>query len=260
VSTAISHSLILGIVQGLAEFLPVSSSAHLILLPRFMKWEDPGLAYDVSLHLGTLAALVVYYRKELYAMVFHLDEPAQRKTLTYLIVATVPGAMAGVLLEHKAETIFRSPVLIGGALIIMGALLALADWMSKNDVLIADMPWRAALAIGIAQSFALIPGVSRSGITITVALFLGLERREAARFSFLMSIPIIAGAGLLKSKAILHSPDKLALGVGFAGAAVAGLFAIWFLFKIIQTRRYMPFVVYRWVLGLFVLLNLAKFQ
>ena len=257
---SILHSLILGIVQGLAEFLPISSSAHLILLPRFMKWEDPGLAYDVALHLGTLVGLLAYYWKELCAMVVHFDEPAQRKTFTYLILATIPGALAGVLLEHKAETVFRSPVLIGTVLIILGALLALADWTSKNDTSIADMTWRAALAIGIAQSFALIPGVSRSGITITVALFLGLERREAARFSFLMSIPIIAGAGLLKSRAILHSPDILALGVGFAGAAVAGLFAIWFLFKIIQTRHYIPFAIYRWVLGLFVLLNLAKFQ
>jgi undecaprenyl-diphosphatase len=150
-------------------------------------------------------------------------------------------------------------VLIAGALILMGTLLALADWMSKGDKTIAELSIGMAIGIGLAQSFALIPGVSRSGVTITTALFLGLNRRDAAKFSFLMSIPIIAGAGVLKCKAILHSPDKMALGAGFLASAVAGLFAIWLLFKIIQTKRYTPFVVYRWALGLFVLMNLPHF-
>jgi undecaprenyl-diphosphatase len=254
-----SHALILGLVQGLTEFLPISSSAHLILIPRYLGWEDPGLAFDVALHLGTLGGVLIYFWKDLLHLLTHIGEPKERKTVLCIIAATIPGALAGLLLEHKAETIFRSPALIAVVLIIMGTLLGLADWLSKGDKTIADLSIGAALGIGLAQGFALIPGVSRSGITITTALALGLNRREAAKFSFFMSIPIIAGAGILKSKAILHSPDKLALGMGFLASVTAGLFAIWLLFKIIQTRRYTPFVVYRYVLGLFVLLNPARF-
>ena len=178
-------------------------------------------------------------------MAAHVGEPQERNTVTCPVLATIPGALAGLLLEHKAETVFRSPALIAGVLILYRELLGLADWLSKGNKSIADLSIGAALGIGLAQGFALIPGVSRSGITITMALALGLDRREAAKFSFLLSIPIIAGAGVLKSKAILHSPDKLALGLGFFASATAGLFAIWLFFKIIQTRRYTPFVVYR---------------
>jgi undecaprenyl-diphosphatase len=250
VSPAHWQSLVLGIVQGLTEFLPVSSSAHLILIPRYFGWEDPGLSYDVALHLGTLAGVLIYFWRDLWNMV---ALPSERKTLGFLIIATVPGAIAGLLLEHKAETVFRSPALIAYALIILGAFLAWADWRLKGNKTIADLTVATAGLIGLAQGFALIPGVSRSGITITTALALGLQRREAARFSFLMSVPIIAGAGILKFKAILLSPDKAALGIGFLSAAVAGFFAIWALMTYVQTRRYTPFVIYRWILGIFVL-------
>jgi len=254
------HALVLGLVQGLTEFLPISSSAHLILIPRYLGWEDPGLAFDVALHLGTLAGVLIYFWKDLCHLATHLGDQKERNTVLFLIVATIPGGLAGFLLEHKAETVFRSPLLIAGVLIGMGTLLGLADWFSKGNKTIADLTIGAALILGLAQGFALIPGVSRSGITITMALVLGLNRSESAKFSFLMSIPIIAGAGILKSKAIMHSPDKFALGVGFLAATVAGLFAIWLLFKIIQTKRYTPFVLYRWALGAFVLLNLARFN
>jgi len=253
------HALVLGLVQGLTEFLPISSSAHLILIPRYLGWEDPGLAFDVALHLGTLAGVLIYFWKDLWHLTTHLGEQKERNTVLFLILATIPGALAGLLLEHRAETVFRSPMLIASVLIVMGTFLGLADWLSKGNKTMADLTVGSALGIGLAQAFALIPGVSRSGVTITLALALGLDRREAAKFSFFMSIPIIAGAGVLKSKAILHSPDKLALGVGFLASTVAGIFAIWLLFKIIQTRRYTPFVVYRYLLGIFVLLNPAKF-
>jgi undecaprenyl-diphosphatase len=253
------HALVLGIVQGLTEFLPISSSAHLILIPSYLGWEDPGLAFDVALHLGTLAGVLIYFWKDLVHLATNLDQPKERNTVIYLIVATIPGALAGLLLEHKVETVFRSPALIAGVLIAMGTLLGVADWLAKGNKTISDLNIGSAIGLGLSQGFALIPGVSRSGVTITTALGLGLERREAAKFSFLMSIPIIAGAGVLKSKAIMHSPDKVALGVGFLAATVAGLFAIWLLFKIIETKRYIPFVVYRWALGIFVLLNLSHF-
>jgi len=254
--TGVIQSTVLGIIQGLAEFLPISSSAHLILFPRYWHWTDPGLAFDVALHLGTLAAVVLYFWKDL----LNLVTPVQRSTLINLIVATIPGAIAGFLLEHRAETVFRSSALIACALILLGLALWAADWFCAGEKTIADLGIGAAFGIGLAQSLALIPGVSRSGITITVALALGFRRSEAARFSFLMSVPIIAGAGILKFKEILLSPDKLALAAGFTSAAVAGLLAIWVLMRYVQHHRYTPFVLYRWALGAFVLLNLAKFQ
>ncbi len=259
------QSLVLGITQGLGEFLPISSSAHLILLPRFMKWPDQGLPFDVALHLGTLLAVTVYFWKDLTNLALAWIQPkdparsGDRLLGLQVLVATVPGAVAGLLLEHKIETLFRSPHLIGWTLIILGVLLATADGLTRGHKSLGDLSWGMAMAIGAAQALALIPGVSRSGITITTALFLGMERRSAARFSFLMSVPIIAGAGVLKFKEILLSPDHIALLCGFLGAAVSGFFAIWALLKYVQKNRYIPFAVYRWALGAFVLLNLDKF-
>ena len=255
------QSLVLGLVQGLTEFLPISSSAHLILIPRFLGWEDQGLAFDVALHLGTLVGVLAYFWKDLLILAKSVLKPGDsslqgdRRTVGFLIVATIPGAIAGLLLEHKAETVFRSPTLIATTLILMGTALAVADWLCKGNKTVSDLTFKTALTIGLAQGLALIPGVSRSGITITTALALGLERREAARFSFLLSVPIIAGAGILKFKAILSAPDHLAIAVGIAAAALAGYLAIWALMKYVQTYRYTPFVIYRWILGLFVLLR-----
>jgi undecaprenyl-diphosphatase len=256
----------LGVVQGLSEYLPISSSAHLILVPRFMHWPDPGLAFDVALHLGTLLAVLIYFWKHLLQLVKAVSRPADpmlaadRRLVANILLATIPGAIAGLLLEHKAETTFRSPQLIGCTLIVMGLLLLLADYSTRAEKSLADITWGIALVLGFAQALALIPGVSRSGITITVALFLGLARPDAARFSFLMSIPIIAGAGLLKFKQILLSPDHAALCAGFTGAAISGYLAIWILLRYVQRNRYTPFVLYRWALGAFVLLNLGRFQ
>ncbi len=265
ITDSTAHAMVLGLLQGLAEFLPISSSAHLILAPRYFHWPDPGLAFDVALHLGTLAAVVVYFWKDLLLLGKALVDPRvpqakeKRRLVGLIAAATVPGALAGFLLEHKAETVFRSAELIACTLIIMGLLLGIADWFSKGRNKIESLSFPSALGIGLAQSFALIPGVSRSGSTITIARFLGLDRQEAARFSFLMSIPIIAGAGVLKFKEILHDPDKVALSAGFATSAVSGFLAIWVLMRYVQRHRYTPFVVYRWVLGAFVLLNLSKF-
>jgi undecaprenyl-diphosphatase len=260
------QTVVLGLVQGLGEFLPISSSAHLVLVPSYMHWPDPGLAFDVALHLGTLLAVVLYFWRDLsqYARsLIRRNDPslaADRRLVGQLLLATIPGAVIGFLLEHKAETVFRSPQLIAIALIVLGVFLLVADYLSPGRRSIHEMTNGLALAIGLAQGLALIPGVSRSGVTITVALFLGFRRPDAARFSFLMSIPIIAGAGVLKFKEILLSPDKLALAAGFGAAAVSGFIAIWFLMRYVQRHRYTPFVIYRWVLGALVLMNLGKFQ
>ncbi len=262
----IFQTVVLGLVQGLGEFLPISSSAHLVLVPGYMHWPDPGLAFDVALHLGTLLAVVLYFWRDLVQLALSLLQPKnpalakERRLVGLLGLATVPGAVIGFLLEHQAETLFRSPRLIAIALIVLGLFLWLADRYAAGDRTVDEITPGLALLIGLAQGLALIPGVSRSGITITVALFLGFRRTDAARFSFLMSIPIIAGAGVLKFKEILLSPDKAALAAGFVAAAVSGFAAIWFLLRYVQRNRYTPFVIYRWALGAFVLMNLAHFQ
>jgi undecaprenyl-diphosphatase len=262
--TLLWQKVILGLVQGLTEFLPVSSSAHLILVPSFFRWEDPGLAFDVALHLGTLLAAVLYLREDLLSLATGVlrfsDESLapRRRLLLNLILATVPGAIAGLLLEHKAEEAFRSPALIGWTLLGMGLAMGAGDRKGGGTRTAEEMTPLQALLIGAAQALALVPGVSRSGATITAALFLGLRRDEAARFSFLMAIPIIAGAGLLKMPQILHSVDKAGLAAGFAASALSGFLAIWLLLRYVRTRTYVPFVVYRVLLGLSVILG-ARF-
>jgi undecaprenyl-diphosphatase len=260
-----AQKIFLGVIQGLTEFLPVSSSAHLVLIPRYFHWADPGLAFDVALHLGTLAAVVLFFRRDLIHLLEAALAPSDpsrapaRRLLVCLALATVPGALAGLLLEHKAETLFRSPVLIAWTLIGMGLLLGVADRFLSGRKTLEGMSWPLALLIGAAQSLALVPGISRSGITITMALAMGFRREESARFSFLMSVPIIAGAGLLKMKEILHAADKAGLLAGFSASALFGFAAIWLLMRYVQTRRYTPFVLYRCLLGVFVLIQISRF-
>ena len=260
------QKLILGVVQGLGEFLPISSSAHLILVPRYFHWTDPGLAFDVALHLGTLAGAVIFFRNELLRLARAVLRPqdaalsSDRRMAVLLILATIPAAIAGVLMEHKAETVFRSPVLIAWALISLGVMLGGADILGKGTKSLNEMALATAFWIGAAQALALVPGISRSGITITTALFLGYRRDDAARFSFLLSIPIIAGAGVLKCHEIFRSPDKAGLALGFLGAAVTGFAAIHFLLRYVRTRRYTPFVVYRLLLGVFILVFASRFS
>jgi undecaprenyl-diphosphatase len=259
------QKLILGAVQGLGEFLPISSSAHLILVPKYFGWEDFGLAFDVSLHLGTLLAVTVYFWKDLFRLAQSLVRPnlpggeADRRLVGLLLMATVPGAIAGLLLEQRVETVFRSAHLVAWTLIGMGIVLVAADYLFSGKKTVAEITVPMALLIGVAQGIAVVPGISRSGITITMALILGLKRRDAAYFSFLLSIPIIAGAGILKSKEIFLSPDKTGMSLGFVGAAVMGFLAIGFLLRFVQTRRYTPFAIYRGALGIFILTHLRHF-
>jgi undecaprenyl-diphosphatase len=263
--TPVMQELVLGVIQGLGEFLPISSSAHLVLIPRYFHWTDPGLAFDVALHLGTLAGAVFFFRKELLRLALAVLRPGDaalspdRRMTVLIILATIPAAVAGLLLEHKAETVFRSSVLIAWALIALGVALGGADILGKGTKSLNEMALATAFWIGAAQALALIPGISRSGITITTALFLGYRRDDAARFSFLLSIPIIAGAGLLKCHEIFRSTDKAGLALGFFSAAVAGFAAIHFLLRYVRTRRYTPFVVYRMLLGAFVLAFAGRF-
>jgi len=252
---SVLQAIVLGIVQGLTEFLPVSSSAHLILIPWLLKWrEDPGLAFDVVLHLGTLLALIVFYWREWLEMAMSLvnGDRVRHRLLFLLIVASVPGAIIGVLLEKQAETIFRSPVLIAVTLATLGLILWTADAFGSKKRKIGDLTLVDALLIGLSQALAIIPGVSRSGATITTARFLGIDRADAANFSFLMATPIIAGAGLLEARKFFHSGLTAQLGWGLAASAVFGLIAIVWLLRYVRTHTYRPFAIYRIVLAVIV--------
>lgn len=260
------HAIVLGILQGLTEFLPVSSSAHLSLAPWLLGWDDPGLAFDVALHLGTLVAVLWYFRKEWRALLVALidilrtrriDAPEKRQVL-YLIIATIPGGLAGMLLNKLAEETFRAPALTAGALIVMGTLLWWVDRSRPEARPLESIRARDALLIGLAQMFALIPGVSRSGSTITAGRALGLDRQSAAVFSFLMSMPITAAAALVKvPQALREHGLSLPLLVGVLAAFISSALAINVLLRYVSKHSYGVFAAYRWVLGLAVLAIVA---
>lgn len=241
------EAIVLGTVQGLAEFLPISSSAHLAIIPWMLLWPDPGLAFDVALHLGTLVALLVYYWRDWSKMGIALVAGGQdqRRLLSLLVIASVPGAIAGLALEHQAETIFRSPLLIATTLAAFGVVLWTADWARPQGRTISEMTLGDALLIGVSQAFAIVPGVSRSGATITTARLLGIRREDAANFSFLMATPIIAGAGLVESRKIIHEGLNQPMLLGFLAATIFGLLAIAGLLRFLRSRSYAVFGGYR---------------
>jgi undecaprenyl-diphosphatase len=250
-----AHAVVLGLVQGLTEFLPVSSSGHLILVPRVFGWPDQGLAVDAALHLGTLAALVAYFRAELVALV---TGALSRRLLLILAVATVPAGVAGLLLGAAIETHLRTPLLIAITTAFWGGVMWAADRRPAAPVASAGDPiervgWGQGVAIGCAQAVALIPGTSRSGITITTGLLGGLDRATAARFAFLLGIPVTAGAGLVKTVHLVRhgipAGDGGPLSVAVFVSFVSGWLAVWFLVRYLKQRSLLPFVVYRLALS-----------
>ncbi|MFL5479928.1 MAG: undecaprenyl-diphosphatase UppP [Gemmatimonadaceae bacterium] len=256
------QAIALGVIQGLSEFLPISSSAHLTLLPWLLGWEDPGLAFDVALHFGTLIAVLWYFRMEWLALVKaafgiittgRVETPEKRRVV-YLIIATIPGAIGGLLLQKQAESAFRSPQIIAIALIVMGLLLWVVDKAVDQRRVLGEMRWLDALLIGLSQVIALIPGVSRSGSTITTARGLRFDRESAAEFSFLMSMPIIAAAVILEGPKALHEggvTNELMSGV--VASAISGWLAISILMRFVSRHSYGIFAFYRIVLGIIVL-------
>jgi undecaprenyl-diphosphatase len=259
---SVTQALVLGILQGLAEFLPISSSAHLALAPWLFGWPDPGLAFDVALHVGTLVAVLWYFRAQwmsLVAAAFRLVKQGKPKTeeerrVIFLIVATIPGAIAGLALEKYADTAFRDPKLIATVLVVMGVVLWLVDKGSSRDRPLETMRWTDALLIGLAQMFAIVPGVSRSGSTITAGRALRFTREGAAVFSFLMSMPIIAAAAVLKVPHVLRTEGlSTPLVVGVIASAISGWLAITILLRFVVTRSYGVFAAYRIVVGILVL-------
>lgn len=260
------QSFVLGALQGLAEFLPVSSSAHLALAPWAFGWPEPGLAFDVALHLGTLVAVLWYFRRDwlrLTMAAFSIVRERRVSTddqrlVTWLIIATVPGAIAGLLFEKQAEHLFRAPSIIAAALIEMGALLWIMDaraTRAARERPLRAMTWRDALLIGCAQAFAIIPGVSRSGATITAGRALSFTRADSVKFSFMMSMPIIAAAAVLKVPKLIDAGGLTpSLLVGVTTAALTGWLAITILMRLVQFRGFRVFALYRFALGAAVLM------
>ncbi|MDE2312196.1 MAG: undecaprenyl-diphosphatase UppP [Patescibacteria group bacterium] len=247
---------ILGVVQGLGEFLPISSSAHLVIAPWLFNWKDPGLGFDVALHWGTLLAVLVYYWQDVILIIkgfFHslssktrdLQENIYQKLAWLLIIASVPGAIIGYLLEKKAETVFRNPVHIALTLAVFGMVLWAADMYGKKKKNLDRITWLDALWIGLSQAVAVIPGVSRSGSTIAAGLGLGFNREDAARFSFLMSMPIIFGAGLVSIKHFHDGVTSGELAAGFITAAIFGFLSIKYMLRYLAKHDYKIFVWYR---------------
>ena len=253
------QSVVLGLVQGLGEFLPISSSAHLVLVPWIFKWQDPGLTFDIALHAGTLIAVILYFWMDWLNLISKgLTKPKERegKLFWYLVLATIPGAAFGYLLEHKAETVFRNPVLIAFMLILLGVILYLVDRKSKKQIDVEHISLKTSFLIGLSQALAIIPGVSRSGITMTTALALGMTREGAARFSFLLSAPIIFGAVAIKIPKIIANPSVIDAPfiVGMVVACISGLASIGFLLRYVQTKTFLPFAWYRFILGALVII------
>ncbi|GAB4297561.1 MAG: undecaprenyl-diphosphate phosphatase [Desulfuromonadia bacterium] len=265
------HAAILGTIQGLTEVLPISSSAHLILIPLLLGWGESGLTFDVALHLGTLIALVLYFRRDIGEMFAgflsvcrhrSLATPRERLPLI-IIVASIPAAFVGKGFDDLIETYFRTrPTLISLCLIIFGIFLHLADRFGRREITLDGVDPRRGILIGIAQALALIPGVSRSGITITAALFLGLSREAAARFSFLLSLPIVFGAALLKVGGLLKSGIPAGEGgpllAGVVTSAVVGYASVAFLLRYVQRSSLSIFVWYRVILGTLLLLAVGR--
>ncbi|HKW89562.1 MAG TPA: undecaprenyl-diphosphatase UppP [Candidatus Acidoferrales bacterium] len=266
------QAIILAVIQGLTEFLPVSSTAHLILFPWLAHWPDPGLAFDVALHTGTLLAVVLYFLRDWVELVaagigFHYPRGAsyeyverQRKMFWYIVVGTIPAGLAGFFFLHQVEGSFRKPVYIAGSLIVVGILMWVGEIVGRLDRHMERVNFADAITVGIAQAIALFPGVSRSGITITEGLFRGLTREAAARFSFILSTPVIAGAAAVEVPKLLkmHHVGALmiplsTLAVSVAVSAIVGIIVIAFFLRYLQVRTLKIFIYYRILLGIVIL-------
>lgn len=255
---------VLALLQGFTEFLPISSSAHLILPSKMLGWADQGLAFDVATHIGTLAAVIFYFRRDVFAITkgwlttgFSKQMDNNGRLAWSIVVATIPAGLVGLIYGDWIEANLRSSEVIAYATIGFGLLLLVADHKANEHKSILQMTLLAAVVIGLFQALALIPGTSRSGITITAALFLGFQRDSAARFSFLISIPLILAAGFLKTKDLVEQAaqvDWATIGLAASLSAVSAYICIYFFLALINRIGMVPFVVYRLLLGAILLI------
>ena len=261
----IIQAIILGLVQGATEFIPVSSSGHLVLVPWLLGWDSPGLVFDTVVHWGTLVAVLAYFWRDWLALILAWGRGLLRwdwrdplaRLAWLLILGSVPAAVIGFLLEDFFESLFGEPVWVSFFLLITAGLLALSERLGERSRDTSDLRWHDALVIGLGQAAAIAPGISRSGATMAAGLFRGLRRPDAARFSFLLATPIIFGAGLFKLLDLFAMPDPLAqvpaLLAGFLTAAIVGYLCIWGLLRYLQRGTLYPFAIYCALLGSFCL-------
>ncbi len=256
------QSIILGAIQGITEFFPVSSTAHLVLLPWFFSWTDQGLPFNVALHMGSLIAIIYYFWRDWILIIKEFLQSVLKgsfegrpngKTGLYLVIATVPGALAGLLFEEYAAGLLRHPLSIAFSLSFFGVILYFSDRVSKKNKTVGEMNIVDCIIIGLSQALAIIPGVSRAGITITGAMFRNLNREEAAKFSFLLGAPLIAGAGVFEARHLEYSAVmSVPFIAGVLASAVFAFLAIKYLLRFVRKSSYTVFVIYR--LGLAVLI------
>lgn len=261
------QAIVLGALQGVTEFLPISSSGHLIVVPALLGWEEQGIVFDVTVHLATLCAIVIALKNEIVSVVKGAREgvKADRSLIAKLLVATVPAFAVGALWGGELDSV-RTVVIVAWMLIGWGVLLFVADHYPRKLTVDArrvyEVGWKQAIVVGIAQAFALVPGTSRSGATMTVGLLSGMDRGQAARFSFLLAVPAILGAGVKTAFDAAQAGniqlDWLALGLGFASALVCGVLAIRFLFFVIRKSGFGPFAAYRIALGIIILVLVSQ--
>ncbi|MCF6377682.1 undecaprenyl-diphosphate phosphatase [Nocardioides KLBMP 9356] len=259
--TDLLKAVVLGLIQGLTEFLPISSSAHLRIFPELFGWGDPGAAFTAVIQIGTELAVLIYFRKDIWriasAWVRSVFRAEHRGTMDsrmgwYIIIGSLPIVVLGVLLKDVIERDFRNLWIIGTTLIVMGIVLGVADRVGRTDRSLGKITLKDAVLLGAAQALALIPGVSRSGATISMGRFLGLDREAATRFAFLLAIPAVVGAGVFELKEIPHGHNDFGWGPTITATVVSfvvGYAAIAWLLRYVSTRSYTPFVVYRVLLG-----------
>lgn len=258
------QAVVLGLVQGATEFLPISSTAHLRIVPAVLGWPDAGAAFTAVLQLGSLVAVIGFFLRDLLGMAAAALDPVRRRSfearlLVYLLLGTFPVGIAGLAFRDAIEGPLRSLAVIASSLIVIGVLMAVVERVARHSRDLADLRLSDALLVGLGQALALVPGVSRSGITLVCAMALGLRRDAAARFSFLLSVPAVGAAGLFELPTVLRATDVAAgpLAVGLLAAAVSGYASIAWLLRFLRSRTTFPFVVYRIALGAALLLALA---
>ena len=253
------QAFFLGLLQGLTEFLPISSSGHLILVPAFFDWADQGVGFDLAVHVGTLLAVVLYFRKDVFAITHDgLLSLAKRRMIGqgnlawFLVIGTIPAGLAGLALLDMIDNELRAVEVMFFTTLVFGLLLGLADWLPKKNRTMDSLTWKDAVIVGCAQALALVPGTSRSGVTITAGLFLGLSREAASRFSFLLAIPIITLAGSVKLLEVATSDvivDWSGFLVGGVTSFLIAITAIHFFLKWLNKIGMWPYVIYRIVLA-----------
>jgi len=265
------QSIVIGVIEGLTEFLPVSSTAHMDIFPQLFGWDDPGSAFSAVIQLGPILAIIAYFRKDIAKYLkgmaknpnpFKIDpENTDAKMGWYAILATPPVLLAGKLLEKKIDSSFRGLAIVAGALIVGSIVLWFAEQVGKRDKKMEAMTLNEAIIVGLAQAVALIPGISRSGSTLTAALFLGMKREEAARFSFLLGLPAITAAGLKEFhelwKVGLDAHGWMVLSCGLVVASISAFVAIWSLMHVLERFSAWPFVIYRGLMGVVLLVGFS---